>query len=418
MTKNKSAINFTIGLLLMAAFALGIMLTLIYKNSYANKTNFNISFKVTDTTDVKELRKISNENYQRFISESIEKVVSKEFDRTTNYLNYTIVLFAVFLTLILVVFGFFTVKKMTEAKELLEAIMAAPESMMTKYYQNQISELIPNLISSNSAVKSDTISKLYSNTELDKEKHYDMLSKIMEQEYYNITSYTTMNVLNLFEILCRLDYSKTIDLGYQIFSKHYSHRSMDFLVPLLLESPERKHKTLFHSYLSDTSNPNRTNKLIQNVENFDIYDNKTLKYLVKNASPNVVFRILNSLVQKRKGEIEIVKLMEDFDERLFTYPYFNQSINLLRQNNQLENKLVLKFLERIKSDSLNTNQVQNLIRNLISYLPEDDDLVKGILIVKEIFDKDIDYKKMRRDFKQENNTRLVNALDKIKNEKK
>lgn len=416
--KNKVCINLIISIMLISTFGLGILLTLIYKNNYQNQVIFSPTITVKDSTNLKELNRYTDYNYKTFIANSIEEVVSKEFNRTTSYLNYTIVLFSVFLTLILVVFGFFTIKKMSEAKDLLDEIMAAPESMMKKYYQNQLKELIPNLISSSPAIKSDTIHKLYSNTELDKDKHYDMLSKIMKQEYEDITSYTSMNVLNLFDILCRLDYSKTIELGYDIFAKHYDHRSMEFLIPMLLESQDKKHKELFLHYILDKSNLHRINKLISYVENFDIYDNEILKSIVKNATPQTIFLILSSIITNRKRGIDLGSLIDEFDESLFSYSHNTEILNLLKRSNQLNNQNIINILTKsIKNSSKDIPQIEKLFNNTLRYVSDDENLKNIISTLKDNLNDDVLFNQVTKNIKEaKKNIRLINVLSDINNE--
>ena len=419
MKKANNPLNLIITIMIVSALILGLMLGIIYKSNHNNKVYINPTVTVRDSTDLKQLKEYIQSDHKYLVSESIEKIISKEFDRTISYLNFSIVLFAVFLTLILVVFGFFTVNKMAEAKELLNEIRNAPEKMMKKYYLNQLNDIIPNLSSSSSTIKQDTINKLYSNTELDYKKHFELLANFLKQEFDNITSYTTINVIGLFDILCRLNYSKTIDLGYEIFEKHFNNKSMNTIIPIMLESKEKKHIEKFLSYLSDTSNPHRTNKLIENVENFDIYNSETLNYIVQNSPENIVFRILNEVVRKRKGQIDLVPLLEKFDENLFTHIHFTQILNLLRQNEELNDKVIHNVLNKTINYSLSTNhslsteQVLNIIRSFNSYVYEDKEIKNLILLLKEKLYESIDFKIIYDSIKKENQTRVHSAIEEV-----
>ncbi len=377
------------------------MIGIIYKSNYNNTVYINPTIAIKDSTDLEQLSRISESEIKYTITESIEKIISKEFDRTINYLNFTIVLFAVFLTLILVVFGFFTIKNMAEAKKLLDEIMAAPDIMMKKYYDNQLNELIPNLISSRPNIKSDTIQKLYSNTQLVKEKHYDLISKILVEELENISSYTTMNVMNLFDILCRLEYQKTIDLGYSLLEKHFEQRCMEFLIPLLLESQYPNHKEKFLNYICDSSKPLLTNKIIQNIENYDVFTNESMNHIANNAPNNVTFRILNTIVQKKKGYLDLLPIFLNMNEKTLDQQIFHQILNLLKKNDQFEIRNISTLLNKINKSNLTLDQFLNIVRTLNSYVINDDHLAEVISSIKIQFLDNFDNKEVYKILQKE-----------------
>ena len=148
----------------IAILLLGILIGFIVKSPVSDTINMNPNIIVKDSIDFEKLNNSSYKEAALVFEKSVESTIDKEFDRTINYLNFTIALFAGFLTITLVAFGFFTIRKMAEAKEMLDKIIAAPDLVMQKYHDNQLNELLPKLLSSDNREKSDAIQSIYSNT--------------------------------------------------------------------------------------------------------------------------------------------------------------------------------------------------------------------------------------------------------------
>ena len=146
MKKKSSTSILIISLLAISVLLLGVLLGYVIKSPTPDNFTLNPNIVVNDSTALKQLNLTSYKEAQFALQKAIENTIDKEFDRTINYLNLTIAIFAIFLTITLVAFGFFTIRKMSEARELLDKIIAAPDAVMKKYHSNQLNDLSPKPI--------------------------------------------------------------------------------------------------------------------------------------------------------------------------------------------------------------------------------------------------------------------------------
>lgn len=407
MKKNYNSSVLIIALLGIAILLLGILAGNIIKSPSQNNFSISPNIIVRDSTDLKKLDLINNNSYLRTFEESIEKTIYKEFDRTINYLNFTIALFAIFLTITLVAFGFFTLRKMSETRELLDKIIAAPDAVMKKYHSNQLNDLLPKLLSSDNREKSDAIHNIYSNTQLDEEKHFDILANAIEREYQNTNSYTYLNVLNLFDSLSRLNYSKAIMKGFEIFEKFHNDNTMQIIVPRVMESKDKLHKDKFLELLCEKDNPKKVNDLINNIDHFKNFDRDMIIYLSKNAPLQIFLRILNSIDQKNKS-FDFRSLISDLDSKVFVNNYFQHYCNLLRQKDLLDKdalrQIILKTLE---NDEDNLSQFTNIISVIINSTIPDDDKLSVINELQKKYNSKFDIKQVFERFEEEKNPKYL-----------
>lgn len=399
----------------IAILLLGILIGFIVKSPVSDTLTMNPNIIVKDSIDFKKLNNSSYKEAALVFEKSVESTIDKEFDRTINYLNFTIALFASFLTITLVAFGFFTIRKMAEAKEMLDKIIAAPDLVMQKYHDNQLNELLPKLLSSDNREKSDAIQSIYSNTQLDEEKHFDILSNAIDREYQYSNSYTYLNVFNLFDSMSRLNYSKTILKGFELFENNHKDSTMQFVVPRIMESKERGHKERFLNLLCSEDN-SLVNDLIKNIDHFENFDKEMIIYLSKNASTQITFRIINSINQKNNQLINYRDLISELYKKVFTYNYFHQFINLLRQQNQLDKEIIIELVDKIiESDETNIDYFSNIIRTIINSSLLENEKVFIIKTLHEKYSSTYNISDILSKIKDENNPNFLNMELQFKN---
>lgn len=369
--------------MLIGALALGVLLTSIFYNNKNQTIIFEPNIIVKDSTQVNDLNKLIESDSKYFISNSLESIVSKEFEKTTSYLNYTTVLFGIFLTIVLVVFGFFTVNRMKEIND-------APELFMKRYQENELKEYLPKLYSKNNSIKSDAISRLSLNTELNYKNHFKIFSELFMNEFETENGYSYSNILILFDILRKLDYSKSIKMGYKAFLNYPSSRNgtMKYIIPILIDAKDKKSKRYFKKSLLKS---NFFQEIAELDHHYDIYDLSILKHVAKNGKNNLAIRIFSEVISHRKGEFDLIKLLDCFNE-LFYYcnKFFKNLLQFFEKNNQLTTdnmKLITKkFFTHNDKNLHNTQQFLFLIHK---YLDEKK-LEKIVLLLKEeLIDKEI-----------------------------
>ncbi|CAL65869.1 hypothetical protein [Christiangramia forsetii] len=415
MKKSSNSSIFIIALLGITILLLGILVGSVIKSPSPNNISVNPNIIVRDSTDLQSISSNYNKEATLLFEKSLEKTIDEEFDRTVNYLNFTIAIFAVFLTITLVAFGFFTIRKMSEAKDLLDKIIAAPDAVMKKYYSNQLNDLLPKLLSSDNREKSDAIHSIYYNTQLEEEKHFDLISNTLEREYQNSTSYTYLNVFNLFDLLSRLNFSKAVNKGFEIFEKYHSDSTMQYIVPRIMESNDKAHKQRFLNILCQNDNPNLVNDLIKNIDHFENFDNEMIVYISKNAPANITYRIINSINQKSKQSLDMKSLIFELDSKIFLNNYFHQLYNILKQNNQIETDIIIRLIDRIiENDDKNLAQFTNMIRTIINSNISSDEKLFIINSLKQKYNTDYDFDEIFERFETENNPHFTAIRDQLK----
>lgn len=108
------------------------------------------------------------------------------------------------------------------------------------------------------------------------------------------------------------------------------------------------------------------------------------------------------MVLKRKGEIDIIKLIEILDDKHKTYSTFFQIINILKQNDQLNNLILKKILSIVIEKTLTIDESANIIRNLNSTIINKDDLSDIISFFKDKIELTIDYNKITEILSRDN----------------
>jgi len=230
------------------------------------------------------------------ITKEIESYITDRFSQTVSVLNHQITLFSSIMTLLLVVFGVFSFKKMSEIENLSRELQNTPEKVVKKYAEKQLQQILLDLDTDDYIIKNKSINALVYNQELN-ETHYNRIKNVLSAEVYAPSPFLFENCNNLINTLLRINYDKGISYCFELLSEggldyNFSVRIMEIIIC----SPYDKHIQDLIEFLTFNKSHYYEGLFFDIITEYKKLTLDTvLNILRKDSSPNTLATILHKI---------------------------------------------------------------------------------------------------------------------------
>jgi len=399
----------------------GVLIGALIGFDYGTKKNIEIQITpeiiVKDSSSLKELKSFQKEDVILIIEDEIESFVEKEFDRTTTMLNWSIVLFSIFLTVVFVFLGYFTLTKISEVKDLLERTEKLPEVMLNKHDENLLNKLLPLLNSSNPIKKNRAIIDISNNSQLKSDKHFDTLAKVLRDEFNTKSSYRRYNIIYLIDTLYVLDLKPTIDLVFDLIIEHNDTFAMENFLPHIISSDLKEHEDRLVEILTDPSNSELSHLIINDVDFSEYVRLETILRIVKKATQKDVATIMHALVRKRKYINDFDAIIKNFGDHLFDVSFFGNILTWMKQIKEVDTELTTNILNNIIDKDITESEIARMIVQLTSYIQNIDIIDNIITSLHKKFSNKYNFENIFKILRKDKNPVINQLMDNIDSKK-